>query len=248
MAFHNLNRGKANILVQGFGIKLSKQRFGSSGFQSESDLYKVLGLSQSASQLEIKKAYYNLAKIYHPDVKNTQGSENEFKAINSAYEILSSPEKKQLYDSTHLNSENPKANNENSTAHNKDSEKSSTKRGFYTGGSSDTSHRRTSYRANPYDMFYSSKEKGNRYNSFYPDYEEIKHRKRSEIFLDFKFIIISSSFIVFFFSLSSKRINSKNENRGAMIGPAYYEPISLVSKENNRMHYNTNLESIYKTR
>lgn len=63
------------------------------------DYYEVLGISKSASAAEIKKAYRKLALKYHPD-KNPDDKEAEakFKEAAEAYEVLSSPEKKQRYD------------------------------------------------------------------------------------------------------------------------------------------------------
>ena len=58
--------------------------------------YEILGLNKSCSAEDIKKSFRKLAKQYHPD-KNP-GKEEKFKQINEAYEILSDPEKKQLYD------------------------------------------------------------------------------------------------------------------------------------------------------
>ncbi len=62
------------------------------------DYYEVLGLSKSANEKEIKKAYRALAKKYHPDVNKEPGSEERFKEINEAYEVLSDPQKKANYD------------------------------------------------------------------------------------------------------------------------------------------------------
>ncbi|KAK3578457.1 hypothetical protein CHS0354_038543 [Potamilus streckersoni] len=63
---------------------------------AEPDLYAILGVSRSASENEIKKAYYKLAKEHHPD-KNPASGE-KFKEISFAYEVLSNPEKKETYD------------------------------------------------------------------------------------------------------------------------------------------------------
>lgn len=60
------------------------------------DLYQILGVSKSASSNEIKKAYHRLAKEFHPD-KNPEEGER-FKEISFAYEVLSNPEKKEIYD------------------------------------------------------------------------------------------------------------------------------------------------------
>lgn len=63
------------------------------------DYYKVLGVQKSASQKEIKKAYRKLASRYHPD-KNPDDpkSEEKFKEINEAYEVVGDPEKRKKYD------------------------------------------------------------------------------------------------------------------------------------------------------
>src|SRR5689334_20786762 len=65
----------------------------------QKDYYKILGVSVSATQPEIKKAYHELAKKYHPD-RNTgeSSSEDIFKEINEAYHILSDKVKKHSYD------------------------------------------------------------------------------------------------------------------------------------------------------
>lgn len=60
------------------------------------DYYNTLGLKRGASQEDIKKAYRSLAMKHHPD---RGGDEKKFKEISSAYEILSDPQKKQMFDS-----------------------------------------------------------------------------------------------------------------------------------------------------
>ena len=60
------------------------------------DPYNILGVSENASEGEIKKAYRKLAKEYHPD--KSEGNEEKFKEIADAYETLSDPNKKAQYD------------------------------------------------------------------------------------------------------------------------------------------------------
>ena len=63
------------------------------------DYYKVLGLSQSATEKEIKSAYRKLARKYHPDLNpNDTEAEKKFKQVNEANEVLSDPEKRKKYD------------------------------------------------------------------------------------------------------------------------------------------------------
>ncbi|SFC00367.1 molecular chaperone DnaJ [Streptomyces aidingensis] len=62
------------------------------------DYYAVLGVSRDASQEEIKKAFRRLARELHPDVNPDPKTQERFKEINTAYEVLSDPQKKQMYD------------------------------------------------------------------------------------------------------------------------------------------------------
>ncbi len=63
------------------------------------DYYEVLGVSKSADEKEIKKAYRKLAMKYHPDKNpDDKDAEEKFKEINEAYEVLSDSEKRATYD------------------------------------------------------------------------------------------------------------------------------------------------------
>jgi molecular chaperone DnaJ len=62
---------------------------------AERDYYEVLGIPKNASADEVKKAFRRLARKHHPDAG---GSEEKFKEINGAYEVLSDPEKREQYD------------------------------------------------------------------------------------------------------------------------------------------------------
>jgi len=64
------------------------------------DYYDVLGVSKNANDDELKKAYRKLAKKYHPDANpdNKKEAEAKFKEVNEAYEVLSDPQKRKMYD------------------------------------------------------------------------------------------------------------------------------------------------------
>jgi molecular chaperone DnaJ len=63
------------------------------------DFYSILGVSQDASKEDIKKAYKNLAKKYHPDVNSgNKAAVDKFKEVTEAYEVLSDDEKRSKYD------------------------------------------------------------------------------------------------------------------------------------------------------
>ena len=105
-------------------IKFSKNSF-STYYSTSNNYYNILGISQKASSVEIKAAYYNKAKQFHPDTNQDKNSnlinfkqiilnliynydsisdikekENKFKEITNAYQILSNKESKRKYDET----------------------------------------------------------------------------------------------------------------------------------------------------
>jgi len=62
------------------------------------DYYTILGVSRGANDDELKKAYRKLALKYHPDKNKAKGAEDKFKEIGEAYDVLSDPKKRQIYD------------------------------------------------------------------------------------------------------------------------------------------------------
>jgi len=71
--------------------------------QSSVNYYDVLGVKPSASQSQIKSAYYQLSKLYHPDTAATDlpNAKEKFAKLSVAYEVLGNPHKRALYDRKH---------------------------------------------------------------------------------------------------------------------------------------------------
>ena len=67
-----------------------------------SNFYKILNVDESASQDEIRKSFRKLSLKYHPDRNNSYDSENIFKELNEAYEVLGNDKKRNEYDKLHL--------------------------------------------------------------------------------------------------------------------------------------------------
>lgn len=64
----------------------------------DEDYYKLLGVARTASADEIQKAYRKLARKYHPDVNPDKGAKEKFQQIQTAYETLNDPKKREMYD------------------------------------------------------------------------------------------------------------------------------------------------------
>src|ERR1700676_3566664 len=66
---------------------------------TKQDYYELLGISRKATQKEVRQAYRKLARKYHPDLNpGDKSSEEKFKQVQEAYDVLSDTKKRQMYD------------------------------------------------------------------------------------------------------------------------------------------------------
>ena len=66
--------------------------------RAEADYYADLGIARGADEREIKSAFRNKARKLHPDVNKAPDAQQQFQGIQQAYEVLSDPQKKSMYD------------------------------------------------------------------------------------------------------------------------------------------------------
>jgi len=69
-----------------------------SALSKHSTYYELLGVTPKSNEREIKKAFRGLAKKYHPDINPAEDAANMFRMVHEAYEILSDPYRRQIYD------------------------------------------------------------------------------------------------------------------------------------------------------
>jgi hypothetical protein len=94
---HNyFTRSKINKYIHSFSKKHFV--FGFSKREVEKNNYEILGVPYDADLETIKKAYFKLAKKYHPDLNSETGSEEKFKKIKAAYEVIGDPANRVSYD------------------------------------------------------------------------------------------------------------------------------------------------------
>ena len=78
--------------------------------QKIKDYYRILGVDKSAKLSEIKKAYFTLAKKYHPDINKEPNAKEKFTEISEAYDTLSDEQKRRAYDESGYRSTKPFTN------------------------------------------------------------------------------------------------------------------------------------------
>jgi curved DNA-binding protein CbpA len=89
-----LRNGASQVCKYAFAYKIHT----SSALQAMKDYYEILRVPKSATQADIKEAYYKLSKVYHPDVKKDESSLNMFRTITEAYDVLGNAKAREDYD------------------------------------------------------------------------------------------------------------------------------------------------------
>ncbi|XP_031828504.1 dnaJ homolog subfamily C member 16 l(3)80Fg isoform X1 [Nomia melanderi] len=119
---NNINRKVVNIeLLMRFSffivifIIITNLLSSAGGIESLGNPYKILGVHKRATLQEIRKAYKNLVKEWHPDKTDHPGAENKFVEITKAYEILTDPERRKKFDNHGITEESiPRQRRDNS--------------------------------------------------------------------------------------------------------------------------------------
>jgi curved DNA-binding protein len=134
--------------------RIGRSFFSISKFDRRKDYYKTLGVTRTANEAEIKKAFRGLAKKYHPDV--AKGNEAKFKEINEAYTVLSDKDVRKEYDGeAQSSSSNPgSAYSSSSTYSGANSYSSGQGFGGYNRGSSSTGQRQQQQQYQQYNGSY----------------------------------------------------------------------------------------------
>lgn len=182
--------------------------------------YKILGLSQNASQIEIRRAYRNFAKKYHPDLG---GNEADFILIKKAYETLSDNHKREKYDllynkyQTNENKE-PKTDYTNKEQNNTNDQKKEKSKGY-------TNQKANSKRKKNCD-------RRNKQTDWQNLYE--KKKKMVSVWQGISFIIVVSTFILLVF-IANFRVGPGNvENNEETVAKSQYDYMAWRNSELQR--------------
>ncbi|XP_023321976.1 protein tumorous imaginal discs, mitochondrial-like [Eurytemora carolleeae] len=88
----------SSICFTSYSFSSGNRQLHSSSRLSSKDYYSTLGVSKSSSQKEIKKAYYQLAKKFHPDTNKDPDAAKKFQEVSEAYEVLGDEDKRKQFD------------------------------------------------------------------------------------------------------------------------------------------------------